>query len=198
MSAHDTYGSGGNYHFLEYQYEQSATQPFCPVNAPGALTQSIMSSSIKMLVLPTGQVFVTNTTFSSNNPSSAYYIYTPASSIINSNWRPSITMVSNMLTRGSTGNLIQGIRFNGLSQANMFGDDFQNATNYPLVRITNTASGQVIYAKTHDPSTMAIATGVHIVSTEFDVPPNTETGQSSLVVVANGIASIAVTVTINN
>ncbi len=63
------------------------------------------------------------------------------------------------------------------------------ATNYPLVRITNNATGHVFYARTHDHSTMAIATGNALVFTTFDVPAAAETGASSIQVVANGIAS---------
>jgi hypothetical protein len=70
------------------------------------------------------------------------------------------------------------------------------ATNYPLVRITNEATGHVFYARTHDHSTMAIATGGTIVFTTFDVPATAETGSSKIVVVANGIASKARRVTI--
>ena len=77
-----------------------------------------------------------------------------------------------------------------------YGDENQNATNYPLVRITNKATGDVFYARTHDHSTMAVATGSLPVSTNFDVPSTMETGTSTLVVVANGIASNPVTVKI--
>ena len=76
------------------------------------------------------------------------------------------------------------------------GDEFENATNYPLVRITNQASGHVFYARTHDHSTMAVATGDAIVSTHFDVPAEMETGSSSLEVVANAIPSKPVTITV--
>jgi hypothetical protein len=62
-------------------------------------------------------------------------------------------------------------------------------TNYPIVRITNTATHHVFYGKTHDHSTMAIATGMARVSTMFDVPANAETGPSMIEVVANGIGS---------
>jgi hypothetical protein len=55
----------------------------------------------------------------------------------------------------------------------------------------------VFYAKTHDHSTMGVATGKAIVSTNFDVPAGAETGASTLVVVANGIPSKAVNVTVN-
>jgi hypothetical protein len=44
---------------------------------------------------------------------------------------------------------------------------------------------------------MAVATGNAKVYTNFDVPAGMETGTSSLVVVANGIPSPAVTITVN-
>jgi len=69
-------------------------------------------------------------------------------------------------------------------------------SSYALVRITNNSSNHVIYAKTHNPSTMGVATGKKIVSTSFDVPKTAETGASSLVVVANGIPSAPVSVTV--
>ncbi len=53
-------------------------------------------------------------------------------------------------------------------------DELNAATNYPLVRITNTASGHVVYARTHNHSSMGVATGSAIVSTQFDVPAGTE------------------------
>jgi hypothetical protein len=100
------------------------------------------------------------------------------------------------VTRGTT-YPISGTQFNGLSQAADVGDELNAATNYPLVRITNTASGHVVYARTHGHSSMGVATGSTIVSTSFDVPSVTETGASSLAVVANGIPSAPVSVTVN-
>src|SRR5262249_60244081 len=87
--------------------------------------------------------------------------------------------------------------FNGLSQAQAFGDELVGPTNYPLVRITNNASGHVVYAHTHDHSSMGVATGALPVSTHFDVPAQIEAGASTLVVVANGIASAPVSVTVS-
>ena len=43
---------------------------------------------------------------------------------------------------------------------------------------------------------MAVATGDAIVSTWFDVPTNIETGPSKLVVVANGIPSLPIPITV--
>jgi Kelch motif len=134
-----------------------------------------------LMVLPTGQVIVAGAQVytSSGKPSPA--------------WAPSITSYPHSIAKGSTYK-ISGKQFNGLSQAAAFGDEDETATNYPLLRITNHASGHVFYAKTHDHSTMAVATGSAIVSTNFDVPAEMETGASSLVVVANGISSKAVSV----
>jgi hypothetical protein len=78
----------------------------------------------------------------------------------------------------------------------MYGDDAESATNYPLVRIKNNATGHVFYAKTHNHSTMAVATGSTSVSSDFDVAGATESGASTLAVVANGIPSSATSVTV--
>ena len=139
-----------------------------------------------LLALPSGETLVT---------ASSVKVYvgvgTPKPA-----WAPKITSVPTSLTRGST-YTATGTQFNGLSQAAAFGDELETATNYPLVRITNTATGHVTYARTHDHSSMGVATGSTPVNTHFDVPAGTPTGASTLQVVANGIASTAVNVTIN-
>jgi hypothetical protein len=83
---------------------------------------------------------------------------------------------------------ISGWQLNGVYQGAAYGDDVQQATNYPLVRITNLASGHVFYSRTHDHSSMAVAPG-NPSETHFDVPLGQEPGPSKLEVVANGIAS---------
>jgi hypothetical protein len=80
-----------------------------------------------------------------------------------------------------------GFQFNGVSQGAAYGDDIQAATNYPLVRITNIINGNVQFARTHDHSTMAVASN-GLVSTHFDVSANQEPCICKLEVVANGIA----------
>jgi hypothetical protein len=60
------------------------------------------------------------------------------------------------------------------------------------VQITNNATGHKFFARTHNHSTMAVATGNAITSTQFDILPTTsgtEFGDSTLVVIANGIPS---------
>jgi hypothetical protein len=148
-----------------------------------SLTQTLPTPG-SLLMLPTGQVLVGGSE-----------VYNPAGTY-QAGWAPTITSVSTSVSRGSTYK-ISGTQFNGLSQAAAFGDEYETATNYPLVRITNTASGHVFYAKTHNHSTMGVATGSKIVSTNFDVPATMETGASTLEVVANGIPSAPVSVTVN-
>ncbi len=138
------------------------------------------------LLLPSGQVMVLGY--------SSVDLYTPTGQP-QSGWLPTIASVSKTLTRGHTYK-ITGTQFNGFGQAMSYGDENQNATNYPLVRITNNSTINVFYARTHNHSTMGVATGSLPVSTHFDVPAKMDTGASSLVVVANGIASKPVTVTI--
>lgn len=145
-----------------------------------------VAAGSSLLTLPTGQVIVGGKTpqvyASSGQPSPS--------------WAPTISSFPANITRGSTYS-ISGTQFNGLSQAAAFGDEEETATNYPLVRITNQSTKHIFYARTHDHSTMAVATGGAIVSTNFDVPAAMETGPSSLEVVANGIPSASVSVTLN-
>ena len=138
-----------------------------------------------MLLLPTGQVML-----------NLNFVYTSTGTFMNV-WRPTITsfLFQNNVNPGGKYQIF-GRQFNGLSQANAFGDEFQVATNFPLVRITNNATGDVSYTTTHDFSTMGVATGAAIVSTFFDVPTNIETGDSKLEVVANGIPSLPINITV--
>jgi hypothetical protein len=150
------------------------------------LTLEPVGGVAPILVLPTGETIVIGFNVA---------VYTSPGKY-SASWAPVITTYPHSVTRGSTYK-ISGKQFNGLSQAAAFGDEFQTATNYPLVRIKNNASAHVFYAKTHDHSTMAVATGNAIVSTHFDVPADAETGESSLEVVANGIPSKSVSITLN-
>jgi hypothetical protein len=133
-----------------------------------------------LLVLPTGQILWTDFT------TTGMEIFT-SSGTYQASWQPTITAVPSSLTVGQTYS-VSGTQFNGVTTGASYGDDFQDTTNYPLVRIVNTGTGHVFYARTHDHSTMAVQTGSTPVSTSFDVPVM-ETGACQLYVVANGIPS---------
>jgi len=177
-------GSPGAYQTPASFYIFNGKKNVTIANPPDAPNDS--SYDVRLLVLPTGQVL-------EDDGSPDFEIYTgnqkPMTSIA-----PVIVKVPKTLTAGSTYKL-SGRRLNGFSQANFYGDDDQQATNYPLVRITNVASGAVVYARTHNHSYMGIGSNRRV-STLFDVPSTIGTGASTLVVVTNGIASQATSVTI--
>ncbi len=152
------------------------------VQRPGVPdAEFLTASSFYMLVLPTGQIMVTDP-FTLD-----VEIYTPGDQSYDHDWAPVINEAPKKVYRGKTYK-IEGIRFNGMSQGAMFGNDYQSATNYPLVRITNVDTGHVRYARTHDHSYMGVASNKKVY-TYFDVPEDIEIGKSRLEVVANGIPS---------
>jgi hypothetical protein len=140
------------------------------------------------LVLPSGQLLFSD--FSTD-----VEVFTSKGTFKNA-WKPTITSVPATLTHGKT-YVVKGTQLNGLTQGGAYGDDFQDATNFPLVRITNTATSHVFFAKTHSFSSMGVQTGSKVVSASFDVPSGIETGASSLQVVTNGIPSAPSSVTVN-
>jgi hypothetical protein len=153
-------------------------------NPPNSPNNS--SYNVRLLMLPTGQVMQCD-------DSADVEIYAGSPKIF-PGIAPSITSVPTTITHGST-YTVQGKRFNGASQANMYGDDVQQATNYPLVRIV-ASNGHVYYARTHGHSFMGVGSSM-TVSTMFDVPSGIATGAATLAVVVNGISSTPVNVTIN-
>jgi hypothetical protein len=153
-------------------------------NPPDVANDS--SYNIRILMLPTGQVL-------EDDGSNDVEIYT-GNQNVDTSIAPTISSVPKTLTAGSTYKL-SGRRLNGFSQANFYGDDDQQATNYPLVRITNAASGAVVYCRTHNHSYMGIGSN-KVVSTMFDVPSTIGTGTSTLTVVTNGIPSKSTRVTV--
>ncbi|HZU28901.1 MAG TPA: putative Ig domain-containing protein [Bryobacteraceae bacterium] len=176
-------GSGAGLHYFEFDGGSLISVP-----AP-ALSDGDNTSESQLLILPTGQVLFVDGT-------NLVQIYTPSASPgFAPACAPTITSAPSSVNNGAT-YPITGTQFNGLSQGTAYGDEQQNATNYPLVRITNNASGHVFYCRTHDHSTMAVATGAATVSTNFDVPASIEPGQGTLQVVANGIASLAIPVSV--
>jgi hypothetical protein len=173
-------------HFLEIQVKDPTHVTMTQVNEPASA--SIQSSyEGRLLVLPTGQVLWSSDV-------GDVEIYTPQGKPVK-NAIPKVKKVAKSLTVGSSNNQVTGFGFNGLTFGGYYGDDAQMSTNYPIVRVTNTASGHVCYAKTHDYAT-GISDGSST-SAKFDIPATCETGAGTLQVVVNGIASKAKIVTLN-
>jgi len=158
----------------------------------------------RMMLLPTGEIMF------AREDSSKIYAYEYAQSP-HDPWRPVITACPSTIFTGTTIQ-VSGQQFSGLSQAVGYGDDSAAATNYPLVRIMNIATGHIRYCRTHDHTTldssgntipsMGVSTGLGLsgltITTQVAIPSDIETGPSVLFVVANGIPSVKVVVTIKN
>jgi hypothetical protein len=166
-----------------------------------ALASIPNSFGVRMLLLPNGQAMYVN-------GSKSVWFYNPAGPAPQPSWQPTITKFPATVNRNTT-YIISGLLFNGMSEANFYGDDTQNYTNYPIVQVTINGSGHVYYGRTHNHSSMGVAQTTLPVTTQFELwdcnPPHViagsacvpESGAATLVVIANGIASAPMNVTIN-
>ncbi|HEX5282996.1 MAG TPA: Ig-like domain-containing protein [Bryocella sp.] len=167
--------------FFEFTLSGGSLNPVSTSGGPSVSGEAAFHG--RMLVLPTGEILYTH-------GGSDVYLYENIGSYQNA-WRPVVTAPPpSVLGLGDT-YAVSGNLFNGLSMGGSYGDDVQESTNYPLVRITNNGSGHIFYARTHGHSRMGVeAVGdASVISTSFDVPAGMEQGASELVVVTNGIPS---------
>jgi hypothetical protein len=132
-----------------------------------------------MLVLPTGQVLF-------NDRVGGLWLYNSGGRAVAGS-ALIIRQVPTTLVRGQTYKL-NGRQLSGLTQGAAYGDDYQSATNYPLVRIVNNATGHVFYARSFGFTSTSIQPRT-LSSTKFVLPAGAETGAATLYVVANGVAS---------
>jgi hypothetical protein len=159
---------------------------FTPIAAPS--TKDSPAYAFRLLLLPSGQVLAANGT-------SELQVYTPDGNP-DPAWAPRVVDYPKVISPGTTYRC-HGTQLNGLSQAVSYGDDATMATNYPLVRLRRPDAGLVWFCRTHDHQTMAVATGSAVVATNFDVP-DLGVGPAWLDVIANGIASEAVSVDVES
>jgi hypothetical protein len=189
-------------HFYEFNSANNWNQ----ATEPAALKAQVKNDPSyvgQLLQLPNGHVLFTD---GIGNGAAQVWDYTPDTTILpNPAWVPTITSFPATINRGAT-YAVAGTMFNGVSQANFYGDDSQNATNFPIVQVTITTSGHVYYGHTHNHSAMGVNLVGVPVTTKFELLPCPqplgascvpENGAATLVVIANGIKSAPVSVTIN-
>lgn len=140
-----------------------------------------------LMIIPTGQI-------ASVSFETSIHLYNPSPGVV-ANVAPTIIPASNAYLGGSKNNILYGIQLNGLSGNNAYGDDYQMATNYPLIRFTD-STNKVYYGFTHDDSSHSIAPGT-ISFTKFDLNPAMPPGKYTMQVVTNGIGSNSVQVLIH-
>jgi hypothetical protein len=165
--------------FYEYDY---TTNTFTPQPAPNGASDPISSYMSDMLDLPDGSVLYSH--FGAD-----LYVYTPTGTPLAAG-KPAITSIT---PNGDGSFHLVGTGLNGISEGSSYGDDLQMNSNYPIVRLRQGAG--VWYARSHNWSSTSVMTGALPVSTEFNLPAGLPLGSYSLEVVANGIASDAVSFT---
>lgn len=172
---------GSPIYFFEYDpVMNNMSQAPTPINNNNTLYFS------RLMLLPTGEVLFCPT-------SGNIQMYIPDGGPQDS-WRPNIISVTANLFFGVTDSYtVSGTQLNGLSQANMYGDDCYASTNYPIARLTNQVTGSVFFQSTFDFSTMGVATGTVIHTFKFSTG-GLPYGPYDLSVIANGIASNIVTI----
>jgi hypothetical protein len=173
--------------FYEYDYKDHTASPngtFKPTSSPTDSTigssNNVPSGHLSFLDLPDGTVLACNSS------GGKLYVYTPDTPPLAAG-KPTIESVD----WNVNGDLhISGTLFNGISQGAAFGDEGQDASNYPLVSFTD-GIGNVYYGRTYNWSSTGVQTGGKVVTTEVTLPSAVFSGPGtfSLQVIANGIAS---------
>jgi hypothetical protein len=166
---------GSPVYFFEYDPATNAI-----TQAPDAPNNASIVYMSRLMLLPTGEVLF--------SPSADVECYVPDGAPREA-WRPAITgVVADCDPCQPDQYLVRGTQLNGLSQANMYGDDCHPATNYPLARLRSQATGEIRYCRTYDISCLGVATGATVQSFRFDAA-GLPAGRYDLCVVANGIGS---------
>ena len=173
-------------YFYEYDY---LTNSYTQVNAPGGgLSVNQISQNANMLDLPDGTVLYASDAVSTNQ----YYVYVPSGTPLASG-KPA---VNNITSLTCTTFMISGIKFNGISEGAAFGDEGENDSNFPVVRLTS-ATGRVYYARSYNWNSTGVQRGNNPDTTYFSPGVTVPAGTYSLSVIANGIASDTVTFVYN-
>mgnify|MGYP003337723356 FL=1 len=139
----------------------------------------------RMLVLPNGNLLLGNDQF--DTP----WEYTPGGGAL-ANWRPTISGIANVSKNRYR---ITGARLTGISEGATYGDDAEMSTNYPIVRMDQV--GVQKYARSYSWTPGISNPGDTTLNTvDFDVPAGTPPGTYQVSVIANGIQSLSVPLTI--
>ncbi len=161
--------------FFEFDYlSNSFTQITAPAGGDSLNVPCYMSN---MLDLPDGTVL-----FSTQN-SSQCYVYAP-NGIPLASGKPTI---NNLVKLNCDTLMMTGTLFNGISEGAGYGDDWQMASNYPVVRFSNGTN--VYYARTFNWNNTGLQRGSAPDTTLFTLPAALPYGSYSLAVIANGISS---------
>ncbi len=157
---------------------------FTLVNAPdGNINANISCYVTNMLVLPDGTILYSQQQQANSNQ---YYVFKPAGSPV-AVGKPTI---GSIIQTSCDSFKVTGTLFNGITEGAAYGDDSQNETNYPIVRITKDTN--VYYCRSFNWNRTGVMTGNLADTTKFSLPANLPHGIYYLRVVANGNPSDSV------
>ena len=166
--------------FYEYDYVSNS---FNQIHAPnGTWSDCGTTDGTYMLDLPDGTILY----HPSCDSEPTLYVYQPDGTPL----QQAQPQVSGINKNADGSYHLTGTGLNGIWEGASFGDDAQMATDYPLVRFTS-ITGVVQYARSYNWSTTSS-------TTEFVLPKGIEPGTYSVQVVANGIASSPISLTVGN
>src|SRR5665213_514734 len=178
FNAQGTFKSPTYYFIFDY-----LTNTFNPITAPnGAASANEPCYYSGMLNLPDG------TTMYADQGQQQYYIYSSVGPPL-PEAKPTIGQIYQTTCDSFS---ITGTLFNGINEGAGYGDDWQMATNYPIIRLKSTTTGNVYYAKTFNWNLTDVATGNYPDTTQFTIPTNLPLSTYWLWVTANGVASDSV------
>ena len=166
----------GNTKLYEFDYTTNAITEVTPTGA-SAPNLSGVAYTCRMLILPNGHMLFTS-------GDGVVWDYAPVGTP-QAVWAPTISSVAKTTTNNVY--TITGTQLTGISEGSSYGDDVENSTNYPIVRLTD-SSGVVQYLRTMN-WTPGVATGSKLVTAQFTTPIINPLGKYKLAVIANGIAS---------
>ena len=160
---------------FDFDPEAGTMTPF--PGPAGSLLSSEGAFVTRMLVLPTGQLLLSDS-------SNQLYVYTPDGSAPAS-LRPEISDVD-YTGRGVF--RLTGRRLNGQSAGASYGDDDQMNENYPIVRLENPATRNVYYCRTTNWDSVSVD-GDRPERVDFTLNSAVKPGSYELTVIGAGIAS---------
>jgi hypothetical protein len=164
----------------EFNYK---TNTYTAVPAPtGGASINSACYTLSMVCMPDGNILF------SMQGSAKYYIYKPKEAPI-PDGKPTISKVLTTKVGTNCTYKLTGTLFNGISEGACYGDDVQMETNYPIIRLTSDANGDVFYARTTNWNSTGVMRGNKADTTDFTLPATMPEGTYSLVVTSNGFAS---------